>query len=564
MRKFLEILLSTAGILSAVWMTSGCGIEDGFDECLNAAEDMMADRPDSALTILEGIDTTISRSRSQNARYALLMSMALDKNYIDRTSDTLINIAVRHYRHRINSVYKFKSWYYQARIYQNAGKFDQAMESIVRAEHVNRRKLDKADLGRLMFIKADIYHERYDLNREKEALYQAADYSLQGEHINNYVKSQLRLGTVCLVQKNYAELDSCIAIIDRYQPIASNVRYGTADLKLLYSIKKDTCVSQINARIEDMISLADEDKDINWIILAQAYNKLGDDKSAAYALQKCKEYCDVSTDLTYWLLCSMVSYSEGDYKNAYDNMLKYSDLSDSLDLAHIKQEVRSVEERYENKILIIKQKTELLLLLLLCVLLGLGIFGIRKRRKREREYIRKYELLNTECEGLKSISDKYVILQKSSATERYKLEAYETASKILDNRVRALSSFLSKDIPDSLSLVADEMESLINDRDNVVDSIGMLYAIYRPIFVLKLKNYGLTSSEIGYCCLLVLGLRTSELSEVVHKSNTYNISSRLRSKLGLDRNSGMLSTWLKNLYTQTDREIHQVENFQEE
>ena len=40
-------------------------------------------RPDSALAVLEGIDVEDLGSREEKAKYALLMSMALDKNYID-------------------------------------------------------------------------------------------------------------------------------------------------------------------------------------------------------------------------------------------------------------------------------------------------------------------------------------------------------------------------------------------------------------------------------------------------------------------------------------------------
>lgn len=34
------------------------------------------------------------------------MTMALDKSYIDRSDDSLVNIAVNDYRHRHNSAYK--------------------------------------------------------------------------------------------------------------------------------------------------------------------------------------------------------------------------------------------------------------------------------------------------------------------------------------------------------------------------------------------------------------------------------------------------------------------------
>ena len=42
-------------------------------------------RPDSALTVLEAIDVNSLSSDEERAKYALYMSMALDKNHIDKT-----------------------------------------------------------------------------------------------------------------------------------------------------------------------------------------------------------------------------------------------------------------------------------------------------------------------------------------------------------------------------------------------------------------------------------------------------------------------------------------------
>ena len=75
-----------------------CGRNQYVDESLDRAESCMSAIPDSALMILELIDSLHFDSRSQSARYALLKSIALDKNYIDRTDDSLINIAVSYYR----------------------------------------------------------------------------------------------------------------------------------------------------------------------------------------------------------------------------------------------------------------------------------------------------------------------------------------------------------------------------------------------------------------------------------------------------------------------------------
>lgn len=70
-------------ILATVLLTiTGCGRPEHparSDGRLDLADDLMESRPDSALTVLSSIDTTSLADDGEKARYALLMSMALDK-----------------------------------------------------------------------------------------------------------------------------------------------------------------------------------------------------------------------------------------------------------------------------------------------------------------------------------------------------------------------------------------------------------------------------------------------------------------------------------------------------
>lgn len=66
-------------------------------ETLNRAESLMEAHPDSALTLLRGIEKSELGSKEEQARYALLMSMALDKNYIDTTSFDVLQPAIDYF-----------------------------------------------------------------------------------------------------------------------------------------------------------------------------------------------------------------------------------------------------------------------------------------------------------------------------------------------------------------------------------------------------------------------------------------------------------------------------------
>lgn len=72
-------------LLSLACSTISCsGTKE--QETLNRAEALMESHPDSALIILSTIDKGQLSDKNQKAKYALLMSMALDKNYIDTTT----------------------------------------------------------------------------------------------------------------------------------------------------------------------------------------------------------------------------------------------------------------------------------------------------------------------------------------------------------------------------------------------------------------------------------------------------------------------------------------------
>ena len=73
---------------------TGCQKHYPVADKLSQAEIYMNEEPEAALRVLESIGQPDLHTKEHHARYALLYSQALDKNYIDKTNDSLINIAV--------------------------------------------------------------------------------------------------------------------------------------------------------------------------------------------------------------------------------------------------------------------------------------------------------------------------------------------------------------------------------------------------------------------------------------------------------------------------------------
>jgi tetratricopeptide (TPR) repeat protein len=516
-------------------------------EMLNRSESCMSSSPDSALAILETLDTVHFESKRQNARYALLKSIALDKNFIDRTDDSLINIAVNYYCRHYNTLYKFKSYYYQARVYQNAGLMDKAMESLVRAEQNLSNKISSEDRARLHIVKSQILSSRYDYSDNLISELELVEfYSLEAGKMDNYVLSLLDQAKVYIIRREFNDANRCLVKIKGQDSLSHRSKVGYNKLNLCLAVNSRQPLDTIASTLNEYLTMANDSSEVNWEFVAQAYMQLGKDSAAIYSLNKYLEYNDPSADEAYYFLKSKAYYSLGNYQEAYDNLNLYSDISDSLDMIRMSQEVNSIKERFENRQLIRRQH------LILCIIALIGVVSISilalyifRKRTESKRLKQKYN----------DLKEEYQYLSKAMENCKSKIisNADEETLKILDRRIKALGTFLSQDMPDSLSKVADRLEDLTANKNIVTDSIGMLYAIYHPTFVLELENYGLTASEVGFCCLLILGLRTSELSPVVNKSNTYNISSQIRAKLKLDHNSGKLANWLAQLFESSEK-----------
>ena len=151
-----------AYIILVAFLFSRCTIDNSVGVTLDDAESIMADDPGKALELVQTVDVYKLRSNKIKARYALLYSMALDKNYIDETDDSLIRIAADYYLNKGGAKDKFLSLYYLGRVQQNSGNHIQAMLTFLEAEQYGLQGGDFYLLGLLYTQMASIHSKHYD------------------------------------------------------------------------------------------------------------------------------------------------------------------------------------------------------------------------------------------------------------------------------------------------------------------------------------------------------------------------------------------------------------------
>ena len=137
-------------LLLILLSTAGCNRRSSVDEKMDLADSLMMSKPDSALMVLEGIPASDVKGKERSARYALLKSMALDKNYIDTTTFDVLQPAIDYYVKHGSPDEQLRTYYYQGRIYQNQGNNDLAMQSFMWGKEFCQEASDTLTIANLM------------------------------------------------------------------------------------------------------------------------------------------------------------------------------------------------------------------------------------------------------------------------------------------------------------------------------------------------------------------------------------------------------------------------------
>ena len=163
-------------ILALFLAFTACKDPKAVTDVLNRAEVLMNEHPDSSLTLLRTLTFDDFQKESNRARYALLHSQALDKNYIDVTGDSLISVAVEYYKDKDDVRSKFLSYYYMGRVHANGERYLQATSCLMESEQLVEEVGDDYLSGLLYSEMGRIYRLYYDYPKSLEAYQKAVDF----------------------------------------------------------------------------------------------------------------------------------------------------------------------------------------------------------------------------------------------------------------------------------------------------------------------------------------------------------------------------------------------------
>lgn len=545
MKRVLVLLLCTSV------MFLSCK-DNQIGSALTSAEISMNDRPETSLEVLESIDKNLLSTRKQKAKYALLYSMALDKNYIDIKADSIIAPAVEYYECHGTKEERFLCNYYNARIYENAGDNENALLYAAKAESIDTSKIPAENKCLLYAMKGRIYHNDWRITEAIDSYKMACDYAVESERYRHYVYYLLKLADIYRYDNDYESSNRCVQVADQYNihfTLSDTHIYKSLVLSNMINLGKDSslCVQYADEYIKEYPQY----DMIRWHIIAKVYLYAGFPDKAYEMLLNYDNYSNVNFDAAYYGILSDILTQIGKHQDALEAHHKFTELVKQVDVARHNSNIRLVEERYENELSQNHQKHVISYIVAITICMLFLIIYMNIRWKRERI------LIKNNLADLQQEYDALVLLkERMDVTYQYLSNQVAVASytdqelmRVLGHRIKSLSAFIQKPIPDSLSKVAAQIDELKKNRNCIVDSIGLLYAVTYPDFVNELRAHDLTSSEIGFCCLYLLGLNIPEAGEVIGKvSSVYNVNSSIRKKLGI---SGMnLDKWLTKCFAE--------------
>ena len=504
-------------------------------------------RPDSALAVLEGIDVEDLGSREEKAKYALLMSMALDKNYIDRTDFEVLQPAIDYYESHGNATDKLRTFYYQGRIYQNGGESEEAMECFIKSINLGDESNDISTKARNYSAQGSLYSQYYNWEKYVQCNLEAAHYYKLFNNIDAYARMLLRAseGYIFLGENDAADelLLECNSYLNQ---ISNSNKAWYYEVYLTHRFENITKEDAYHM-IDEYLNLVPQ-SDIDWLAIANVYLSLEDIITARTAINK---YIPNKSDNRYYALLTQIYKAENLYKEALSSYEQFNKITDSLDFVSLKQDTQFIEERHQLELKALQEKeakTRTALICIIALLVALiAIYLIRKQlkiRTAEKKQLeiekKRYEQLYTDTIAERDALTK--MIEDSSVKDETKAvirERLEVLNKVIISHITDTSSANKK--------AFQELEALISDRDSFIESTRLTIEGNNPGFITVLREAGLTDEEINICCLYVIGLKGKDIKTYTNQSRLYIQSAEIRHKLGLTENDTNLSIYLRNM-----------------
>ena len=549
---FINIILLSLAVLTI----GSCDRHGTAWNEMDKAENLMDAKPDSAIVVLENIPASSVKGKEAAARYALLKSIALDKNCIDTTTFDVLQPAIDYYVKNGTPDEQFRTYYYQGRIYQNQGDDDSAMQSFMNACDLRKQVTDSLLLSHTLVAQGTLFFKQYKINDFVHYNMEAAKlYEAIGKDILA-IKSYTNALDGYIMMEDKSAADSLMSIC---VPMVKKNPDGEAYLfPSLLSYTIGFCPP------DDIKAFLDEYQNMELttdetMIFAEGYSKIGEYDKAMTIISNINPAENTWDSLKYASIKIDILERQGKYKQAFT---LYRDYSASLE--HYQKELLSHDllfsdkkHQLEMKNLIEIQDRDRIIWGTLCGIFGLVILvgwlyyrGYLSKTKRilaekENKNLRlEQENLRLEIDQLENERDNLKELQKEQS------ELAKPIKDVIKSRLNLLNGLLAKEITNNDRYAEPYnkwIDTVRNDKKKFMDSTRLAFAASHPKFMEYLEQHGLSTDEINYLCLYAIGLRGKEVGEYTQMKRHYIVSHEIRKKFGIDEHETNIGLYIRRL-----------------
>ena len=532
-----------AAIVLCVLYCSSCTTRT---QNLEKIADFISTKPETALEMLEGIDSDRLASRKDKAFHSLLLSMALDKNCIDICNDSIISSALSYYSRKGDPLDRCRTFYYAARVYENGMNYEKSMEYLTKAESLTDNIEDNYLKALILSGKGRLYFDNLEYSKAALNFNKAAGYNKENNNIDRWVANKTREGVCLLQEKSTASADSLVKIIENHlDGVSISTLNKFYQLAIAVGLEReDSDLNSWKARYLEEISIPEM---TDWLLLARVSLKEGNASEALdyIGLHNLHHPCDAG----YHYIAAQALEMLGNYSQALAEYKKYDILSGKIGKSILTQDTKFIEEREMHLNIHEQEKTRrvTLSLITVIVLLALGfaiavIIAARRQlkiRKLEQEDLQRqiYELM----------------------LEREELASLETSGKegrrIIAERMQIIDGFVMSDAFNDKVFehkAAERLKEIISDRSEFVRQNRLIFNQSSPEFIAYLTDHGLTDLEIEHCCLYAIGMNGKMVTSFTNVKRHYHIGSDVRKKLGLSGHDTNISIYIRKLYKELE------------
>lgn len=561
------------GILLCALTLSSCASKE-VTQALSRAEELMWTKPDSALAVLESVDTLDLKTRAQRAEFSLLYTMAFDRNHLTIPNLHIIEPAVRYYERHGSKEDKMKMYFYLGVAQYDTGDPRSAIVSYIRAKEYSLYSDDLVFKGLISFVISDVYFN--DNNLPESILYckEACDYFVQAKDSFRLWSTTGCLASYYLNTEDWTKADSLYSVFFS-QPIRDTSIYVKQLFNLAWSniFRPDFNPQESIDLFDKSISKYNGKPSVNdYCVYAYASEMLGKTEVTDDIVSQLERTGIDSTVLNTWRY--RIFKHRGDYKDALTFLEQTIKAQDSEVLKTVGQSVILAQsDYYENKSLLLDKDRKIQsqvkwIILLLCLLLVasfVGGYSILKRKWRRQidemssineevsnrlkdsvlnseEQQHSIDILLSENElakqKIESLSNKLYMAQSGQMIVNLRnkyIQAYKGQYHQLNNLCHQYweASRLSKGGKDKIYAEVKRIVAILDEQNQKELETMINESLDGMMSKLRLAMPGTSEKDFRFIALNILGFDTKTIARIMNYNvyTVYTKRSNIKDKL---------------------------------